>query len=530
MNSIYLAYAGPPLLGAFIGYLTNRIAIRMLFRPLKRWRVLGVPVPMTPGVIPSKRHDLAINIGEMVGSHLLTSRDIGAALSEERFQEHLRSLIDGRLNELLDQDLGPVQSLVPQRFQAYFKIAVRAFRYRLRNGVHSYLQSDEFAEKVVRAMGEQLDFLASRPLNEVVSKTERDALYDFIDRLVADLLAGGKTGEWLKSYLMLTVRDAGASDRKIGEYLPETLRGFVRESIERYGPEILQQMARMMAEPPVRERIIKAVRGGVDEFIASLGPIGAMAAGFIDMNVLEDKIRGYFVDKKDDIRAWLENPEVQERFSVVLMEQVDNYLDKPLAALLDNVEEEQLDSICGEVSRQLLGVVRSRGVAETMSMLLRENLEEKIGHGHAAAGEVGLQVLGGETSKNLKDMAVSETVALVRSKRIRELINKLMDSLFDSVLNRPVGILNNLLPAGVRNGITDYAAQTVNRILLREVPGLVESLEIRRIVTAKVDSLDLLRLERLLLSIMEEQFKYINLFGALLGFVIGLANLLIVLA
>ena len=82
MNSLYLAYAGPPLLGAFIGYLTNKVAIRMLFRPLKRWHILGIPVPMTPGVIPSKRHDLAINIGEMVGTHLLTSKDIGAALSD----------------------------------------------------------------------------------------------------------------------------------------------------------------------------------------------------------------------------------------------------------------------------------------------------------------------------------------------------------------------------------------------------------------------------------------------------------------
>ena len=103
----------------------------------------------------------------------------------------------------------------------------------------------------------------------------------------------------------------------------------------------------------------------------------------------------------------------------------------------------------------------------------------------------------------------------------------MMNSMFDSVLNRPVGRLDELLPAGVRTGVTDYAVLTINRILIREVPSLVESLNIRRIVTAKVDSLDLLKLERLLLSIMEEQFKYINLFGALLGFLIGLANLLV---
>ena len=67
--------------------------------------------------------------------------------------------------------------------------------------------------------------------------------------------------------------------------------------------------------------------------------------------------------------------------------------------------------------------------------------------------------------------------------------------------------------------------RTANRLLLAEVPGVVESLNIQRMVTDKVNTLDLLQLERLLLSIMEEQFKYINLFGALLGFLIGLGNL-----
>ena len=52
----YSFYFVPPLVGAFIGYLTNKIAIKMLFRPLKPWKIMGIRIPMTPGVIPSKRH------------------------------------------------------------------------------------------------------------------------------------------------------------------------------------------------------------------------------------------------------------------------------------------------------------------------------------------------------------------------------------------------------------------------------------------------------------------------------------------
>lgn len=119
--TLLLSYAGPPLLGAFIGYLTNKVAIRMLFRPLEPWHIFGVRVPMTPGIIPSKRHELAENIGEMVGEHLLTATDIGAALSAERFQDHLHLLVDGRVKDVLARDLGPVITIVPPPVQGVFQ-------------------------------------------------------------------------------------------------------------------------------------------------------------------------------------------------------------------------------------------------------------------------------------------------------------------------------------------------------------------------------------------------------------------------
>jgi uncharacterized membrane protein YheB (UPF0754 family) len=49
-------------------------------------------------------------------------------------------------------------------------------------------------------------------------------------------------------------------------------------------------------------------------------------------------------------------------------------------------------------------------------------------------------------------------------------------------------------------------------------------------VEDKINSLDILAVEGLLLGIMQEQFKYINLFGALLGGIIGAMNLLFISA
>lgn len=527
MNIVFLTYAGPPLLGAFIGYLTNRVAIRMLFRPLKRWRLLGIPVPMTPGVIPSKRHELALNIGEMVGTHLLTSKDIGTALSEERFQVHLAGLVDTWVGDILKRDLGPVPILVPDRFQKYLKVGVRTVKYQIHTGVHRYIGSDEFARMVSGNLRDQLQALGERPLNSIVSPAERQRLYGFLDTLVRDLLAAPRTEQWLSENLQENFKQAASEGKTVADYLPEQLQDFIVETILQHVPELLRQMSVMLSEPPVQERIIRAVRSGVDDFITSLGPIGAMAGGFLDMNALEKNIRSYLTDKQDDIQAWLENPEVRERFSAVLVEQVRKYMDTPVSSLLENMGDEKLDSICGEIAAQVLAILRTGGVADALTSMLRESFEEMLDQGRMSMGEIGAQFMAEDSRRGLRKTLADEAVAMLRSHRVRRLLDRMLNSMFDELLQRPVGRLNDLLPVGVREGLTGYGVLTINRILIREVPSLVESLNIRRIVTEKVDSLDLLRLERLLLSIMEEQFKYINLFGALLGFLIGLANLLL---
>ena len=53
--SSWAGWVLPPLVGALIGGVTNDVAIRMLFRPHAAWRVGGLRVPLTPGLIPRER-------------------------------------------------------------------------------------------------------------------------------------------------------------------------------------------------------------------------------------------------------------------------------------------------------------------------------------------------------------------------------------------------------------------------------------------------------------------------------------------
>lgn len=69
--NIEASYIIAPLLGGAIGYITNDIAIRMLFRPHKAKYIIGVHVPFTPGIIPKEKGRIADAIGGVISENLM---------------------------------------------------------------------------------------------------------------------------------------------------------------------------------------------------------------------------------------------------------------------------------------------------------------------------------------------------------------------------------------------------------------------------------------------------------------------------
>lgn len=524
-----LTYAGPPLLGALIGYLTNKVAIRMLFRPLNPWYILGKRVPMTPGIIPSKRHELAENIGNMVGEKLLTATEIGTALSAEPFQDHLNQIVDDRVKDILNRNLGPVQTAIPRRFRAYVRIGLRTLKYQLRTGVHTYLASEQFHDALDKLIPEQLERLGSRRLDELLREEDRKGLYNFMESCLEKIITSPENTRLLSRQIEAGLTEAAVSGKALEDFLPKELVQLICTTVEQQAPQLLRRTAKMLAEPSMRDRIIIAIKRGIENFIDTLGPMAAMAKGFIDIETMDDTIRAWLEKKEDALADWLQKPEIRERASQALVDQTKAFLATPLANLLIHVEPEKQEAICHQLAEKIMEMLGSEKMQQLISDAIREQFEGVIDHGRLPLADCVSLLLKKEQTATMRQTLVNELSRSLRSESTGEVLDKIINTMVDRITSKPLGILQNLMPAGVRKGITEYIVLTANTMLVREVPGLVRTLNIKELVTEKVDSLDLLRLEGLLLSIMEEQFKYINLFGALLGFMIGLLNLLIML-
>jgi uncharacterized membrane protein YheB (UPF0754 family) len=404
-------------------------------------------------------------------------------------------------------------------------VGVKTLKYQLGEGVNGYLSSSGFEEMLAAALADRLDELADQEINSLVAPDNRHGFYLFIDEVLRVLLRSEQTAPWLAGHVAASLRQAAAAGRTVGDVLPEPLTGLVRTLLRTHAGPILQRLGTQVSDPVLRTQVIAGILAGVDHFLANLGPVGAMARGFLEVDTLEQKVGAYLEEKKDDLVVWLGNPEVQERLTAVLGETVDALLHKRLDLLLADVADERLTHFCLEGTTRLLAACTGEGALTGLRALLHVGMENLLDGGRRPLGNLADQFFPNATGQKMRETIVRECLHLFRSASSERLVHTMVGTMVDGLLARPLGRLYDIVPHGVRQGLIEYVVLSTNRMLLQEVPGVVESLNLKRIVIDKVDSLNLLQLERLLLSIMEEQFKYINLFGAILGFIIGLFNL-----
>ncbi len=518
-----LPYLLPPLLGAFIGYVTNYIAIRMLFRPLRPWRLLGVRVPLTPGIIPAKRHELAEKMGDMVGSHLLTSEDVGRALAKDSFRRELKGAVAEKLGNFVDRELGTVESLVPAEFSARFRDLADLLRWKAVKAVFDYLESDEFEQRLREYLERRGNELLSRDLQSFLSPDRYHGLRKHLDTKVTGFLQSKGVGRAVAGFVDGKTEQWLHSDRTIRELLPADLVVVILAQLEKEIPPLLEKFGGMLYDPEFRQRLVKKAKEAIEGFLDSLGGLSGLLAGFIDLDKIYGRIPEFLDRAGDEIARWLREEKTQGQVATLLRERIDALLDRSLSDYLEKVPYEKVAGVRRFVRSRAVEAVQSRRAAETVLGLAERGIDRLKDRSFDSLLRQALPEGGVGRVRNL---LAERILATLRAPEARRALETVLAEKFERWLfQRPLGKLSARLPADLREELEEGLYRQLAELLKKEVPPLVETLNVRRIVEEKVNSLDILKVEGLLMGIMKEQFKYINLFGALLGFLIGLINL-----
>ncbi len=156
--------------GGLIGFGTNWLAIRMLFRPLKKRPIWG------QGMIPAQRDIIIDTLAGGIHKHILSQRLIRQRIEESGLVKRLNDiLIEGSVGVLQDQALrGEIKDYLNNNLQEYFD------REEVRNSLRLII--DEQVEKKVEKGLKKLVLTTYKRFN----REDYDAL---IDEIIKDIPA-----------------------------------------------------------------------------------------------------------------------------------------------------------------------------------------------------------------------------------------------------------------------------------------------------------------------------------------------------
>lgn len=509
-----LPYALPPVIGAVIGYVTNYVAIRMLFRPLTEKRVFGIRIPFTPGIIPRQRYQLSHSIARMVSTKLFTEDVLISKLNDPAFAESLTASVARFTEDLLDREpdsdsdtttaLGEVSDLVATLLEGF-------------------VFSDAFRESARRIVTVAIDGALKLKIDRIAPESET------IDRLVGRTLhavAGGAAATAIRASVVKWVSTHVANDTPLHEALGPIVLDRLADLLPKSYTPILDSLVTFLRQPETREELAVHGRELVKRILRRLNLFQRLlvSATQYDRN-LDENMPAIVSDVIDSLEDAGRSPETKAQIVSVFRSRLTEWgetgvrrlgesLSVDLPELADRVVSAALELLGREdvhagVSGSILKFLRSRG---------NETLDQVIG-----------DIVGLDQSA-LKERVVALLDRWMERPDAAARIADQVSKFLSTYLFRPRATALRAVMA-----LSDQQKQHIDSILagkLREqlairVPELIDGLDIYGMVVEKIDGLDVESVEDLLLMVIAQHLKWINLFGALLGAIIGGTQVLV---
>lgn len=141
-------------IGAMIGWITNYIAIKMLFRPYKEMNFLFFKIQ---GLIPKRRSEIAISIADTVQKELISLKDITSSLNADELEEKMGIVIDKILEEKLESEITkkfPMLAMflsdeIINKIKAMIKTSILENKETIINMFTSYLEEKVDFKKII---------------------------------------------------------------------------------------------------------------------------------------------------------------------------------------------------------------------------------------------------------------------------------------------------------------------------------------------------------------------------------------------
>ncbi|MBY0754305.1 DUF445 family protein [Clostridium sardiniense] len=174
MNTVVLIIV-LALVGGIIGWITNVLAIKLMFRPINPIKIPILNIEII-GLIPKRKKEIAKNIGEVVSNELLSVDDIINSSINENDKEDLNNYIKDKIRNLVNEKMdfipapfrmmvqGPVDKIINEEVDGALEELEEKMLIKVKERID--------IEKIVEEKVNELDLLELERIIISVAKKE----------------------------------------------------------------------------------------------------------------------------------------------------------------------------------------------------------------------------------------------------------------------------------------------------------------------------------------------------------------------
>lgn len=170
-----------PLISGFIGWVTNWVAIKMLFHPRQPKRILGITFH---GIFPKRQQQFAAKLGKLVSAEFLSFDDIEQKISNPENLKKVMPMIETHVDEFLrnrlkdempvismfigDKTITNLKTMFMKEIESLFPQVMKQYAANLKNELDlekivtekvSNFSSDKLEEVLYQIMSKEFRFV-----------------------------------------------------------------------------------------------------------------------------------------------------------------------------------------------------------------------------------------------------------------------------------------------------------------------------------------------------------------------------------
>lgn len=491
-------------MGAIIGYITNWLAIKMLFKPYSEKRFLGLKIPFTPGLIPKEQKRIAKSVGEAIGEHLLTTETITNALSNDLMKNHIRKWISEKLN-VLSNKTNSIREIMSEAL----KDSYESFRNKLVKYINSMIISKIRSEEVIKSASkllmENVNFLLNKNNGEIIEYIQSSQINSKIEESILNFKEEKEFEALTLNLIKQNTENIFKSDKTLFEVIPGGLYNALKVYIYNSRYDIASDLENMLKQPKIQEQIKMFLE---DALSSNFNPL---IAKFISVDMLLGKLTGYVGD-------YLQKDEGVQNISILIINVLDRISGKKVEEIVKGVPENSIE----EVYSYLIDFVKEKIVSERF---VRESLAA-IGKSIGDMGtlEDTLNKVSDNWRYQLESYVYSTLEALLKSEKLENNISVFVEKSINNLEELQIKTFFEKDKEKIENVSFDIIYSGVNKFIEKEAPEIIKVINIPKIVEDQVNSFEVDYAEKIILDIAHKELTAITWLGALLGGILGVLS------